>query len=41
MAEAQKMMNSPAFQKQMKKMAGTQEFKEGSKDTEAMMKEHS
>ena len=37
MAEAQKMMNSPEFQKQMKKMAGTKEFKEGRKATEAIL----
>lgn len=39
MAEAQKMMSSPEFQKQMKKMAGTKEFKDGAKATELIMKD--
>jgi tripartite-type tricarboxylate transporter receptor subunit TctC len=41
MAEAQKMMNSPEFQKQMKKMAGTKEYKENAKQTEAILKDPS
>ena len=41
MAEAQAMMNSPEFQKQMKKMAGTKEFKEGRKATEAILNDPS
>jgi hypothetical protein len=41
MAEAQKMMNSPSFQKQMKKMAGTKEFKENAKQTELILKDPS
>lgn len=33
MAEAKKMMDSPEFQKQMKKMAESQEFKNGAQKT--------
>jgi len=37
MAEAQKMMNNKQWQKEMKKMTGSKEFKEATKKTQEMM----
>jgi hypothetical protein len=39
MAEAKKMMDSPAFQKKMKEMSNTKDFKEATKKSIEMMKD--
>lgn len=41
MAEAKKMMESPEFQKQMKELSGTKEFKNSIKNAESIMKDPS
>lgn len=39
MAEAQKMMNDPEFQKQMKKLTNSKDFKQSLKKTQEVMKD--